>query len=536
MSEPIEQPLVLVCDGVADVGLDVLRRHGLRVESSPPLDPARLPPSLAGAQALIVRSATRVTAGVFEAAPNLKAVGRAGVGVDNVDVSAATRRGIVVMNTPHGNATSAAELALGLMLALVRHIPQAAASTRAGRWEKQRFTGSELCGKTLGVIGLGNIGRLVAERAVAFRMRVLGYDPFVAPAEASRFGVELLPLEGVLERAEILTIHVPLTPDTRGLLGASALARTRRGVLLVNAARGGIVDEAALIEALRSGQVGGAALDVFDKEPPGQHPLLGMDNVIATPHLGASTEEAQDAVSVEIAEQIAAYLVRGEVRAAVNLPPLPPDALRRLGPWLELGSRLGSLAGQLAPEGLSEVEVEVVGDVAELGAASVGTSVVAALLGTFLDAPVNVVNARLIAADRGLRVTEIRRAAGHDFKSAVAVRLRGTGGGERLCRGTLFHIGDQAEPRIVQVDSFPVEVVPEGPLLFVRNHDRPGVIGAIGTLLGQRGVNVARLEVGQDRARGEAMALWSLDSPADDETLARLRELPNVLQAVRVRL
>jgi len=534
MSPAALPPLVLVCDGVAEAGLRVLRDRGLRVETSAPLDTKRLPEALHEAAALIVRSATRVDADVLAAAPGLRVVGRAGVGVDNVDVPAASRRGIVVMNTPRGNATSAAEHAFGLMLALVRHIPQAAASTRAGRWEKQKFLGTELMGKTLGVLGLGNIGRLVAERAVAFGMRVVGHDPYVPPAEAARIGVTLMGLFDLLAAADIVTVHLPLTADTRGLIGASALAQTKKGVLLVNAARGGLVDEIALLEALRSGQVGGAALDVFDREPPGASPLLGLDSVIATPHLGAATEEAQDAVSVEIAEQIAAYLISGEVRGAVNLPPLPPDLQRRLAPWLDLAGRLGALAGQLAPGGLAEVEVEAVGEAGE-GMGPVTRAAVAGVLGAFLEAPINWINAPLIAADRGLRVTEIRRAAGPVFKSALGVRLRGDGA-ERLCRGTLFHVGEQPEPRVVQVDSFSVEVVPEGTLLYVRNQDRPGVIGAIGTLLGQRGKNVARLEVGQDRGRGEAMALWSLDAEVDDATLRELRSLPNVLQAVQLRL
>jgi D-3-phosphoglycerate dehydrogenase / 2-oxoglutarate reductase len=535
---PTEMPLVLVCDGVAEAGLDVLRGHGLRAQPSPPLDPARLPEALREAAALIVRSATRVTPAILEAAPGLRVVGRAGVGVDNIDVEAASRRGIVVMNTPRGNATSAAELTMGLMLALARHLPQAAASTRAGRWEKQRFTGTELSGKTLGVLGLGHIGRLVAERALAFRMRVVAYDPYVSMAEAGRLGVEMLALDGVLSSADILSVHVPLTADTRGLLGQAALARARRGVLLVHAARGGIVDQAALLDALRSGQVGGAALDVFEREPPGPNPLLMLDNVIATPHLGASTEEAQDAVSIEIAEQIAAYLMRGEVRAAVNLPPLPPETLRRLRPWLDLGDRLGSLCGQLAPEGLAEIEVEAAGEPGDPEAGPVCTAALTGLLGTFLDAPVNRVNARLVAADRGLRVTEIRSPAGRDYASALGVRLRGAG--ERLCRGTLFFAGTgagpEAEPRVVQLDSFHLEFEPQGPLLYVKNRDRPGVIGAIGTLLGRHGVNVARVAVGQDRARGEAVALWSLDTLADGATLEELRGLANVLQAVQVRL
>jgi D-3-phosphoglycerate dehydrogenase len=422
-------------------------------------------------------------------------------------------------------------------MSLARHIPQATASMKNGKWEKTKFEGAEIMGKTLGIIGLGNIGRIVCDRAQGLKMKVVAFDPFISREAAERLGAELVSVDELLGRSDFITIHTPLTDQTRSLLDRAALARCKKGVLIVNAARGGIIDEAALIEALDAGQVGGAALDVFVEEPaPAGSPLVAHPKIICTPHLGASTAEAQEKVAIEVAEQIRAYVERGEVINAVNVVAVSAEARERLAPWLELSRALGALVGQFTPTdgaaGFAEqLTVEVIGEPAEV-AASCTTAAVKGLLGQFMDVPVNDVNARVIAADRGLEIAEVKRSKDRDLTSAIAVTARAAGQ-SRTVRGTLFHLGQRVEPRVVQIDDFVVEAVPRGTLLAVVNRDQPGVIGAVGTLLGSKGINVTSLNVGQDTAQGTALALWNLGTDPSDDVVAAIRGL-GLIQSARV--
>jgi (S)-sulfolactate dehydrogenase len=492
---------------------------------------------------LLVRSRSKATAEVIDAGKRLKIIGRAGIGVDNIDVAAASRRGIIVENAPSGNAVTTAEHALCLLLSLARHIPQATASMKAGKWEKNKFNGTEIMGKTLGVVGLGNIGRIAADRAGGLKMKVLAYDPFIGREAAARLGVELVDLDELLSRADFVTIHTPLTSDTRGLIGTAALARMKRGALIVNAARGGVVDEDALLAALESGHIGGAGLDVFVEEPPpAASALVAHPRVICTPHLGASTEEAQEKVAIEVAEQIVAFAERGEVRNAVNAAALAPEVRGQLAPWLDLCHKLGALVGQLAMarEGRGEafvdkLAVEVIGEPSERGATACANATLVGLLRPFMAAPVNEINAPIIAADRSIELSEIRRQRDRDLASAIQVTAT-CGDRVRVVKGTLYHVGDRVEARVVQIDDFLVEAAPTGTILVVVNQDRPGVIGAVGTALGVRGINVNGLYVGQDRDKGVALELWCVDSPLADDVVAEIRALAPVSSAQVVQL
>jgi (S)-sulfolactate dehydrogenase len=526
---------VLIADELSPRAEEILREAGLAVDVKVGLKPAELKAIVGEYDALAVRSATKVTADVLEAAARLKIVGRAGIGVDNIDVPAASRRGVIVENTPSGNAVTTAEHAIALLLALARRIPQATASMKAGKWEKKKFQGTELCDKVLGVVGLGNIGRIVADRARGLHMKVVAYDPFIAQEAAQKLGAELCSLDELFARADIITVHTPLTAETKGLVGAASLRKCKDGVLVINAARGGIVDEAALAEALASGKVAGAALDVFAEEPPKpDHPLLKLDTVICTPHLGASTEEAQEKVAIEVAEQLAAYLVRGEVRNAVNAPALPSELREHLAPHLDLARRLGQLAGQLVAGNIDAIEIEVTGEIADRSRPVVAAAL-AGLLRTHMDIPINEINAPLVAQERGIRITEMRRDRGENWATAIGLRAAGKGW-SRYVKGTVFRIGEQAEPRVVVIDDFLLEAAPEGRILILRNEDKPGVIGAVGTLLGARGINVSRMQVGLAPARQEALQLWNIDGELTDPLLGEIRRLPHVRAAQQVAL
>jgi D-3-phosphoglycerate dehydrogenase len=493
---------------------------------------------------LLVRSRSKATKEVIEAGKRLKIIGRAGIGVDNIDVAAASRRGIIVENAPSGNAVTTAEHALCLLMSLARHIPQATASMKGGKWEKTKFNGIEIMGKNLGVVGLGNIGRIVADRAIGLKMKVLAFDPFLGREAAQRLGVELCDLDDLLKRADFITIHTPLTAETKGIIGTEALAKMKKGALVVNAARGGIVDENALLAALDSGHIGGAALDVFVEEPtPAGSPLVGHPKVICTPHLGASTEEAQEKVAIEVAEQLVAFAETGEVRNAVNAAALAPEIKGLLVPWLDLCTRLGALVGQLAaPIGggkgdafIDRLAVEVVGEPSERGATACANATLVGLLRSFIDQPVNEINAPFIAADRGLEVSEVRRPRDRDLANAIVVTAK-AGDRARVVKGTLYHVGGRVEARIVQIDDYLVEVRPAGTILVVQNQDRPGVIGAVGSAIGSRGINVASLHVGQDREKGTALALWCVDAPLSGDVVAEIRALPLIGSAQVVTL
>lgn len=516
---------VLISDKLADEGLQVLETSSdLQVDHKPGIEPDELRRILPEYDALIIRSGTKVTADLLEVADKLRVIGRAGIGVDNVDLPAATARGVIVMNTPEGNAITTAEHALALLTSLARRIPQASASMKAGRWEKAGFSGKELFNQVLGVVGLGNIGAIVADRARGLRMRVIAYDPIVSEERAQRLGVDLVSFNELLETADVITIHVPLTKDNRSLIGAEQFARMRDGVLLVNAARGGIVDEAALLQAIESGKVAGAALDVFETEPPpADHPLLQREEVIATPHVGAATEQAQLNVAIAVAEQVRSYLETGVVRNAVNLPPVSADELEQLRPYIVLGEKLGTFQGQTCT-GISEIDVECAGELTELNVTPVTLAVLKGLLEHWVGERVNFVNAPHIAQERGIRVVESKAARHEDYRSVLTVRVKGDCG-EQLVAGTLF---GRVQPRIVRVDNFRLEAVPEGPSLLIKNLDKPGVVGQVGTLLGEAGINISRMQLGLQLDGTRALQLLNVNPEPGRDVLDALRANPAI--------
>ena len=524
---------VLIADKVSPTCAETLGRLGFEATHRPGLKGRDLLNAVADAAGIVVRSDTRITEEVMAAAPQLRVVARAGAGVDNIDVEAATRRGIVVMNAPGENTVSAAEHTMSMILSLVRRIPQADRSMRAGRWERgTTFLGVELRGKTLGVLGVGKVGREVASCARAFGMEVIGHDPVLTEEIASRVGVLLVPVETIYERADIITLHLPLTRETRGMIGAEQLARCRPGVRIVNVARGGLIDEAALVEALKSGQVAGAALDVFEKEPPVGSPLLGLDSVVLTPHLGASTREAQENVAARIAEQVAAYLKDGTVANGVNLDGVDPRILPVLQPYRDLCERLGRLLSALGGGPVSEVTLEYSGTVLDYPTGPLTASFLKGYLQGKLSDPVNSVNAMLLARESGIRVQETRAGESQDFAALVSATLRGKGK-PRSAAGTLF---GKREPRLVRLDDYHLDAIPQGSMLIVSNDDRPGMVGRIGAVLGDAGVNIAYMSLGRDRSGGRAIAILNLDSPLPDEVQRQITLIDGVVWAERVTL
>ena len=520
---------ILISDDLSPESKEILERiPGAKVDFKVGLKPAELKAIIGEYDALAVRSATKVTADVLAAAGKLKVIGRAGTGVDNIDLTAATRRGVVVMNAPGGNSVSVAEHTLALLLALARSVADASQSTRGGKWEKKKYSaGRELLGKTLGVVGTGNIGALVVQRAAAFGMRVVGYDPFLTPEAAEKLGVELVSLDDLFKRADAVTLHVPLTEQTKNMIDAARLATMKKGALIVNCARGGLIDEKALAEALKAKQIGGAALDVFDQEPPPpDHPLFACENFIATPHLGGSTEDAQQSVAVIVCEAMVEYLTTGTIRNAVNVPSVSGEVLQRLGPFLKLGQKLGSLAAQLslqgegAPEGL---EIAYEGEIAAQPTSPITAAVLKGVLGTFMAEPVNEVSAPALAKERGLHVREVKTSESPDFASLVSVRLKS--GRSIEVAGTIV---GKREPRLVRVDGFELEAVPDGAVIVLNNADEPGVIGNVGLTLGAARVNIAQFALARRAATREALALVNVDSPASPDTLEKLRKLPHV--------
>jgi D-3-phosphoglycerate dehydrogenase len=525
-------PRVLVSDSLAPQGLEILANaRGIEVDYAPDLPPDALLERIREADGLVIRSGTKVTRDVLEAATRLRVVGRAGIGVDNVDLPAATERGVVVVNTPSGNNVTTAEHAIALLVSLARHIPQATASMKAGKWEKTAFTGMELSNRTLGVIGLGNIGRVVAQKAQGLGMRVIAFDPHLPDDIAAKLDVDLVDFETLLARSDAITVHVPKTKDTAGLLGAAAFAKCRRGLLVVNAARGGIVDEKALLAALESGQVGGAGLDVFEQEPPSKdHPLVNHPKVICTPHLGASTEQAQLNVAIQVAEQVRDFLLEGVVRNGVNVPSVSPEILAQLRPYLLLGEKLGRFQGQLCPGKIEEIEIEYAGGVADLRVAPITIAVLKGLLETVTDR-VNMVNAPVVARDHGIKVIESKASRSDDYASTVTTRVRGCV--DRLIAGAVFH---GTQPRIVRIDDFILEAIPEGHTLLLHNNDRPGVVGAVGTILGEAGCNISRMQLALQRERNEAAMLVNVDGAPSDAVMEQLRTLPHVISCQLVEL
>jgi D-3-phosphoglycerate dehydrogenase len=520
---------IFVADDVNESGLEPLRSAGFVVEKRTGLKGDELAEAVSGADGLVVRSETKVTAQLLESVGRLRVIGRAGVGVDNIDVAAATQRGVIVMNAPDGNTMTTAEHTMALLLALARRVPSGHASLKAGRWERKKFVGVELRGKTLGIIGLGRIGRVVASRALGFEMKVVAFDPFVAPEHLREQGVELAPLEEVCVRADFITVHSPLTPETRGLIGAREFARMKQGVRVINCARGGLIDERALHAAIKEGRVAGAALDVFEEEPPpADHPLLALEEVVATPHLGASTKEAQEGVAVIVAEQMRDFFLTGAVRGAVNVPAVGAQELKALEPFLGLAERLGRFQAQLVDEPVRAVEIEYAGEAANFDAAPVTRSFLAGLLRN-MSARVNVVNALLIAEERGIAVT-VSHKHGPAGETHAPVRTRVlTTAGEHTLAGALF--GQQSDGRVTEIDGFRIEATPSGNMLLTRSSDVPGVIGRIGSILGDHGVNISRFHLGRRERGGEAMAVIETDAPLDDATLEELRSFEPVISA-----
>lgn len=524
---------VIVTDALQEVGIEALRQEGLSVEVVPTLPEADLCARIADAHGLIVRSATKVTARVIDAARALEVVGRAGAGVDNIDVEAASERGIIVMNTPGANTIAVAEHTIGLLLAMARKLPQAHGALKGGRWEKERFAGVELYNKVLGIIGLGRIGAEVARRALGLRMQVIAYDPYLTAEAAQRIGAEVVELDQLLQRADFISIHVPLTSETRNFLGAGEFAKMKDGVRIINCARGGVISEAALVEAIRKGKVAGAALDVFEKEPlPADHPLLGLDQVVLTPHLAASTEEAQSGVALGIAQQIADVLVRGIVRNAVNVPSVDAETLKELRPYLILVEKMGAFLAQLAEGRMKQVRFEYAGEVAALATSVLTVTFLKGLLNVILEEKVSDVNAPYLAKARGIKVVESSTAESEDYASLLAAELETDKGSWRVA-GTLFH---RREPRIVRIDGFPLEAIPSGWMLVFANLDVPGVIGRIGTLCGRHQINIAGMQLGRERRGGQAVSILNLDDPIPEAILGEIRAMPDIVFAKLVKL
>jgi len=526
---------VLVSDEVAEEGLAVLREHpGVELVVKPGLAPEALRSELQQAEALLVRSATKVTADLLSGAPKLTVIGRAGVGVDNIDVEAATQRGIVVCNSPEGNTVAAAEHTMALMLALARNIPAANASVAAGEWKRGAFVGVELLNKTLGVIGLGKIGSEVALRASAFGMRVVGHDPFVAGDRAERLAAEVVDLPELLARSDFITIHVPQTRETQHLIGRDTLAKVKRGVRIINCSRGSVIDEAALADAIADGTVAGAGLDVFETEPPAGSPLLGLKNVVLTPHLGASTAEAQLKVAVDVAQQVLDVLEGKPARSAVNVIPVSPEALRAIEFYLPLAEKLGSLQGQLAERPVRSVEMVYAGQLAEEDSRLLTRAFLKGLLSPVIDEPVNLVNASIVAESRGLRVIESRSLHPEDYVSLITSRVSADDG-ERVIAGTLF---GRREARIVRMDGYRVDFAPQGHMLVSMHIDKPGMIGHVGTILGRHGVNIAGMHVGRERPRpgGLSVMVLAVDGPIPPHVMEELRQVDGIKTAQLVEL
>ena len=512
--------------------MQIFKDRGIEVDFQPNLgkDKEKLAEIIGNYDGLAIRSATKVTAKILEKATRLKVIGRAGIGVDNVDIPAATAKGVIVMNTPFGNSITTAEHAITLMLALARQIPQADASTQAGKWEKNRFMGVEITGKTLGIIGCGNIGSIVAERAHGLKMKVVAYDPYLSPERAIDLGVEKVELDELLRRADFITLHTPLTDKTRNVVDARALGLVKPGVRIINCARGGLVDEAALRTALDSGHVAGAAFDVFTDEPATENPLFGHPNVVCTPHLGAATTEAQENVALQVAEQMSDYLLRGAISNAVNFPSITAEEAPKLKPFIELAEKLGSFAGQLTETGIHRVHLTYQGEVAQMKTKALTSAALTGLLRPMLG-DVNVVSAPVVAKERGMVVDEIARAAQSDYESLITVTVT-TERQERSVSGTVYADG---QPRLVDIKGIRVDAEFGKSMIYVTNEDKPGFIGRFASLLGDAKINIATFHLGRNKQGGDAIALVEVDGAVPADVLAKVQALPQVKQAKPLR-
>ena len=521
-------PKVLISDALSPAAVQIFKDRGIDVDFQPTLgkDKERLATVIGNYDGLAIRSATKVTAKILEWAKDLKVIGRAGIGVDNVDIPAATARGIIVMNTPFGNSITTAEHAISLMLALARQIPEADASTRAGKWEKNKFMGVEIFGKTLGVIGCGNIGSIVADRAIGLRMKVIAFDPFLSQERAADLGVEKVEIDDLFRRADFITLHAPLTDKTRNIVNAGAIKNMKKGVRIINCARGGLVDEGALYEALKNGQVAGAAFDVFVTEPATENPLFHLPNVVCTPHLGAATSEAQENVALQIAEQMSDYLLRGAITNAINFPSISAEEAPKLKPFIALAEKLGSFAGQLTETGISKVQLAYEGAVAQMNTKALTSAALAGLLRPMLG-DVNVVSAPVVAKERGIVVEEVTREMPEDYESLITVTVT-TERQTRHVSGTVFADG---RPRIVNIKGIRMDAEFGPSMIYITNLDKPGFIGKFSSTLGEAGINIATFHVGRDAPGGNAVALIEIDGDLSEAVLAKVRALPQVQQA-----
>ncbi len=518
---------VLIADKLSPAALAVFAARGVTAETRTELKKDELLRIAGDYDAIAVRSATKITAEVIQAAAKLKVVGRAGIGVDNIDVAAATAAGVIVMNTPHGNAITTAEHAIAMMMALARELPAANASTQAGKWEKNRFMGVEVTAKVLGLIGAGNIGAIVADRARGLKMRVIAFDPYLSPERAEKLGVEKVVLDDLLARADFVTLHTPLTPETRYLISADAIARMKKGARLINCARGGLVDERALKAALDSGHLAGAALDVFEEEPATDNVLFGHDKLVATPHLGAASTEAQENVALQVAEQICDYLLTGTVANALNMPAITASEAKKVRPWIALAQNLGAFVGQLIGTSTKAVEILYEGSTTTLNTNALTQAALAGLLKPVLS-QVNMVNAPVVAKERAIQVSEIRRDAQGVYEGYIRVQASLADGSTRRVAGTVFSDG---RPRLIQIRDINMDAEFAPHMLYVVNEDRPGMIGRLGMLLGEAGVNIANFNLGRTAQGADAIALVQVDAEVGETVLAALRKLPHVKQA-----
>jgi D-3-phosphoglycerate dehydrogenase len=518
-------PRVLISDQLSPAAVAIFKERGIETDVKVGLAKEELEKIIGAYDGLAVRSATKATEKIIAAATRLKVIGRAGIGVDNIDVKAATAKGVIVMNTPFGNSITTAEHAISLMMALARQIPDADRSTQAGKWEKSKFMGVELFAKTLGVIGCGNVGSIVADRGIGLRMKVIAFDPFLSAERALELGVEKVELDDLLRRADFITLHTPLTDKTRNIIDAAALAKTRQGVRIINCARGGLVDERALAEAIKTGHVAGAAFDVFEVEPAKESVLFGLPNVICTPHLGAATGEAQENVALQVAEQMSDYLLKGAITNAVNFPNITAEEAPRLRPWVKLAEQLGLFAGQLTETSLKGVRLEYSGEVATLNTKPLTAAALAGVLRPSLS-DVNMVSAAVNAKERGIRLEEVTRSQEGAFESYIRLTVR-TDELERSVAGTVFSDG---RPRIIQVRNIDMEFELAPRMLFIRNSDKPGFIGKLGTLMGEAGLNIATFNLGREKPGGDAICMVAVDETVPEDVLRKIRALPQVVR------
>jgi D-3-phosphoglycerate dehydrogenase len=524
---------ILISDNLSEKGIEILRNtQGIQVDVDTNLSKDKLIEKIKDYNGLAIRSATKVTSDVIDAAENLQVIGRAGIGLDNVDIGAATKKGIVVMNAPEGNTTTTAEHAISMMLALTRKVPQATISLKAGKWEKKKFMGREVFNKTLGVVGLGKIGSIVADRAKGLKMDVIAYDPFISKGRVSEMGIEQVSLDELFARSDYITLHIPLNEETSGLINTESFKKMKDGIMIINCARGGIVNEKDLYDAIKSKKVAGAALDVFEKEPPGDNPLFDLDEVICTPHLGASTDEAQKNVTVDIAEQMINYLLHGTIKNAVNVPSVSGDILSTIKPYMDLSEKLGRFQSQLESGAIEEINIEYIGDIAELDVTPITTSILMGIFRPIMGDTINFVNAPIIAQERNVKVVESKSRKSEDFTSLLTIRTISTKG-ENLVAGTLF---GKNEPRIIRINKFRVETIPNGNMLLFYTIDRPKVIGNIGAILGDMDINIANMQFGREEIGGDAIVLLNIDSPVSKETIEKLSKLPNVVSIKQLKL